>query len=65
MLLHNLLHENWGGCFGKDEYYRTTGVTAGRVEHCGGCVCTADFYRRTREDTLIQTGTTGALGRPC
>ena len=49
----------------KQEYYRTTGETAGRVEHWGGCVGTADFYRMTREDVLIQTGTTGALGRPC
>ena len=65
MLLHNLLHENWGGCFGKEEYYRNTGETADRVEHRGGCVGTADFYRRTREDVLIQAGTTGALGRPC
>ena len=33
MLLHNLRHENWGGCVGTEEYYRNTGETAGRVEH--------------------------------
>ena len=33
MLLHNLLHENWGGCVETEEYYRNTGETAGRVEH--------------------------------
>ena len=23
--VHNLLHENWGGCVGTEEYYKTTG----------------------------------------
>ena len=59
MLPHNLLHENWGGRVGTEEYYRNTGETAGRVEHRVG------FYRMTREAVLIQLGTTGALGRPC
>ena len=27
VLLHNLLHKNWGGCVGTEENYRTTGET--------------------------------------
>ena len=53
MLLHNILHENWGGCIGTEEYHRTTGETAGRVEH----------YRSTEEAVLVQQTTIGGLGR--
>ena len=73
-LLLNLLHENWGGCFGKEKYYRTIGETAGRVEHWGGCVGTEDsggcadtdrYYWSTREAVLGWKNAIVAVRRLC
>ena len=57
MLLHNLLHENWGGCVGTEEYYRNT---RGAL---GGCAGTAEYYRSTVDTVLVQKSTIGALMR--
>ena len=51
LLIHTLLQENWGGCVGTEEYYRSTGETV-----------LVEYSRNTQEAVLIQPSTTGALG---
>ena len=32
---------------------------------CGGCACTEEYNRNSREAVLVKQGTKGALGRLC